>query len=51
MYEFVEFIRFLFVVRTRSPALIKAQKEYYQKNKEKHTAYVREWRSKKKLEK
>jgi AAA+ ATPase superfamily predicted ATPase len=50
MAEVIKFIKFLFVDRTRSPALIEAQKRYYKANKEKHTAYVKEWRNKKKLE-
>lgn len=45
--EVYEFIKFLF--QKRSPALIEAQKRYYEKDKSKHTAYVREWREKKKL--
>lgn len=33
MIETIEFIKFLF--KTRSPALIEAQKRYYEKNKQK----------------
>lgn len=45
-----EFIQYLFDVSThkRTYALIETQKRYYEKNKKKHTEYVREWRNKKK---
>jgi hypothetical protein len=34
MSEVIQFIKFLFVERTRSPALIEAQKRYYEKTKQ-----------------